>query len=613
MMRVITLVAIILSIFVCELCVQAYASELNEGELQVIVAYNPSLTDDAYVLDTYKSVLEEEGIPYQLLSLIELMSAPPANIVKHAPAVIFPDGASQIAPDGFFSWLSEYVESGGNAAVIYDVGVKDSDGNYLPEAVLTDLIGINYTLYDKLLDDAYTIGHLKFKDDKSRDFFEIPVGKVVSGNFLSSYKYGALEYPIARNEAKTEPKDDDIYAYVQANSGEVYPGIVLKSYGQGHILYVDLPLGYLKGSSDDLPMRAVLRTFLFKEVKIPHLVNTPYGKGGLVINWHVDWAPELKSLPAMIRDGYMRKDLKYSIHITAGDYKDIPGDNLGFDACGKGKKLVKKLKKYGTIGSHGGWGHDWFAGNILSGKFGEKEIEEYINMNNRCLERITKRKVTEYSAPVGVHPQPTVTKILEKLGIIAYYCTGDTGSAPNRTFIDRKKVSDKVIAFPIMPLGKAASLWELEAVYDTSEQEVKQWLVDTADYASKNRTIRLIYSHPYDLYEYEKHCYQKVLNEFLDHLEELQKSGKLVVQPMSYFAEFMLRYLKTDYTFRPDGNDLEVSLKNEDGLDGIAVAIPKNRYKKPEDKSITVEEDDSYYYLVIGKKNDTKILHISAY
>ncbi|MEM2960756.1 MAG: hypothetical protein QXU67_04040 [Candidatus Bathyarchaeia archaeon] len=552
MRRAIAQIVILLSIFICTLYAKAKAPRLNERELKVVIAYNPTLTEDAYVLDAYKSVLEEEGVPLQTVSLSNLMSTPPADIVKHTPAIILPDGVSQIVPEGFPSWLSEYVENGGNTAIIYDVGVKDQEGNFLPEAALTNLVGINYTTYDKLLDDAYTIGYLQFKDNKSRDYFEIPLGKVVEENFISSYGYGALEYPIAKTETRVELKNDDIYAYVLTKNGEIYPALVIKNHGKGKLLYVNLPLGYLKGFTDDLPLRAIIRTFLFKEALIPHLVGSPYAKGGIVWNWHVDDRREWEDAKRLKRDGVFRKDIKYSIHITAGDFVVTPEDEMGFDACSKGRKYVKKYKKYGVIGSHGGWCHDWFADNIIKGNFGEKEIEEYIAKNNKCLESIINYKITEYSAPVGTHPQPTATKILEKLGIIAYYYTGDSGSAPNRSFVERKMVSNSVIAFPIMPFGKAASFWELEAVYDISEQDVKQWLIDTADYAAKN-------------------------------------------------------------AFKLDGNGLEVSLKNPDGLDGIAVAIPKNRYKKPDDKNIKIEEDNSYYYLIIGKKTNAKVFHISTY
>ena len=65
----------------------------------------------------------------------------------------------------------------------------------------------------------------------------------------------------------------------------------------------------------------------------------------------------------------------------------------------------------------------------------EKEIQEYMDKNSKCIESVAGGKIKEYSAPVGVHPQPDATNALQNLGIVAYYYTGDMGSAPNRHVI----------------------------------------------------------------------------------------------------------------------------------------------------------------------------------
>ncbi|MGB9812016.1 MAG: hypothetical protein ACPLSN_10005 [Dictyoglomus turgidum] len=119
-------------------------------------------------------------------------------------------------------------------------------------------------------------------------------------------------------------------------------------------MYVNLPLGHLKAYADDFPIRTFLRVFLFEILKIPHLLNTPYGIGGIVINWHVDSSIDWKSIPYMLQNNYLRKGIEYSIHITAGDFRDKQGDKLGFDACGEGKKYVKMILNFGVISSHGG-------------------------------------------------------------------------------------------------------------------------------------------------------------------------------------------------------------------------------------------------------------------
>jgi hypothetical protein len=334
-------------------------------------------------------------------------------------------------------------------------------------------------------------------------------------------------------------------------------------------------------------------------VKIPHLVNTPKGKAGLVVNWHIDANLEWKSIPMMLEKGYIRKGIEYSFHITAGDFRDKPGDNLGFNACGKGRKYVEMIIPYGTIGSHGGWAHNWFSNGILERKFSEKDMEKYIEKNNQCLSFITGYKIREYSAPNGVHSQPETTKILEKLGIIAYYYTGDSGSSPNRTFIYGKMVSSNVIAFPITPYGTATSLYEMHKS-GVSEEDVYKFLTSLADFCIKTKQIRLFYSHPYDI-----PLYPDAILKAIDYWESKEKDGLLDVQTMSYFADFFfLRFLKTEYSFRKEDDKLIVKLRNLQGLKDIAIAIP-NHYGKILNfpKEVVFLSQDEYFYYFYVKEN----------
>ncbi|MFN3479040.1 MAG: polysaccharide deacetylase family protein [Thermodesulfovibrionales bacterium] len=572
--------------------------------LSVLLVYNPALIKDySYILKAYKSVLEEEGVPHDEINVNHLLSLKIDDIVLSKPVIIFPDGLTQILPEELRSWIKSYLLRGGNIAIIYDAGIRNIRGAFRDEAMFSDIVRINYINYNRLRENAYTLGYIRFDDRGDMDFLQIPFGKIEEGSLLGGYAYGKLEYPVARNELKGSISEDQIYAYVVAQEGERYPAVVIRDYGKGKVLYVNLPLGHLKAYSDDLPLRAILRAFLFRVVKIPHLQNTHNGKGGLVINWHIDSNIEWKSIPLMLRNGYLMEDIEYSIHITAGDFRDKPGDNLGFDACGKGKSFVQTMMGYGIIGSHGGWSHNYFSTHINNGKFSKRDIYRYIKKNNDCLESITGYKISEYAAPNGIHPQ-MVTKVLEKLGLISYYYAGDTGSAPNRTFLNKRMVSDRIVAFPIMPFGRSASLYEMKGAGKT-EDEVKMWLIETVDYAIKNRTIRLIYSHPYDIPNYPS-----ALKSFLDYAERMQKDNKIEIKSMSYFARFLLRFLKTDYTLKIKDKKLIVSLKNPEGLDGITVALPKNVYKKPDLDGLIIQEDDDYYYLSIKGKFNKKIIYL---
>lgn len=579
----------------------------GENSIRVLLLYDPQAdTSSVSTIPAYESVLQEEGVPYVATDIRSLAGAVTAEFVKKVPAVILPDGALQTLPDGFVDWLQKYLDKGGNVAVIYDPGVKDAGGNYLDRTPLADIVGFNYITYGDNGVKAYEYGTFRFASEAARDTFQVPAGKTVDKLTVSSYTYGALQYPIARNERVRDIPESDIYASVVMKTKQQFPALVVTGYANGKVMYVNLPLGYLKGNSDDLPLRAMLRTFLFDIVTIPHVMNVANGMGGLVFNWHVDADIEHISLPYMMKHVF-RKELALSFHVTAGPFFLKPNDDAGFDAAGLGKELVLMLKDYGTIGSHGGWAHNWFSDNINSGAFKEQEIYENIRRNNECLEKIIGYKVTEYAAPNGVHPQPMATRALERLGIIAYYYVGDTGSAPNRTFYEGKMVSDKCLAFPIVPFGVAGSIWEMKAVAKKSDSEVAQWFADALSYVKRNRTVRLLYSHPYDYQNYPG-----PIKDFLDNLVEAKTSNAITVLPMSDFARFTFRFLKTDYAFNFVDNKLVVSLNNPQSLAGITVAVPKKSYRRPL-ANLVIQEDDRYYYLTMagGADDREKLITLS--
>lgn len=573
----------------------------HERDIAILIAYNPTLDEHyPHIMQSYKSVLDEEGVPYKAVSVFRLSSLHTDQIIKTKPVIIFPDSVAQVMPEDLTGWLKEYLLKGGNVAVVYDAGIRSAKGHFLQKALLSNIIGINYITYHEFSEGAYTLGYIKAVGKESLDFFQVPPGKIDEGLLLGGYAYGKLEYPIARNTLIEDIPQNEIYASAVVQSGEIFPALVMRPFGSGHVLYVNLPLGHLKAHSDDLPLRSILRTFLFRVAKVPHLLNTYQGKGGLVINWHIDANPDWKSIPMMLERHYLREGLQYSMHITAGDFRDFPGDGLGFDACGKGRPFVEMLGRYGVIGSHGGWAHNWFSNNIANKSFGQNEIYEQIKRNNVCLASITGYPVREYAAPNGIHPQPMTTAALERLNITSYYYTGDTGSAPNRTFIDGKMISESVIAFPIMPFGKTASLNEMKRARK-NEQAVTDWLLQTVDFIADNRTVRLVYSHPYDIYEYPSG-----LKVFLDYAEKLQNEGRITVQAMSSYAEFLLRLLQTSFSFTLKNDTLAVHLKNPHGLDGITAAIPKYICRKP--SSGLFQEDDDYYYLSFQGKDTEKSL-----
>ncbi|MFN8186050.1 MAG: polysaccharide deacetylase family protein [Gaiellales bacterium] len=514
----------------------------------------------------YESVLREEGVPHRWLPAAELALLSGEELRRRYAAIVFPDGVARYLPQGTLDRTLDYVTRGGSVAVVFDAGVVDERSRYLREGVLGPLVGVRYGLYERLGAGAYPEGAIRFRAPELAGRWNIPPGKLWRGRVVGGYAYGSLTYPVAR--ARPEVRGLE----VAATDGNGSPVISVRELGEGRALWVGVPLGWLKGRSDDLPLRAILRTFLLERVGVPRLVPAPGGVGGLVISWHVDSNEEYEGIPRLIRAGLVRPGLRQEFDVTAGPDTYVPGDGAGVDACGRGTRLVRRLARYGEIGSHGGWVHNWFAEELNAGRLERAEVERMIHRNNACLERVTGTPVRSYAAPEGVHP-PLVTHILERLGIRSYYYTGDTGSAPNRTFLGGEMVSGEAWAFPVMPNGRFASVGEMLVEGGLPASEVEDWLDATADYVVDERTIRLLYSHPYDL---ATRGYAAAYGRFLDRVEHQVARGRLSVRPMAEYASFLSRFVRTEATFELRGGDVAVSLANADGLYELAFAVPRS-------------------------------------
>ena len=179
------------------------------------------------------------------------------------------------------------------------------------------------------------------------------------------------------------------------------------------------------------------------------------------------------------------------------------------------------------------------------------------------------------------------------MGVEVYYYTGDSGSSINRTFYNGEMVSEKVLAFPIVPSGLYASLGEMHELGHYDNEKVLTWLKSIPDYGRNNRTLRLFYSHPYDLDVYEETFF-----EFLDYLDEEEQKGSVAVMTMTDAARFLQKMLKTKYSFKND-TGLTVALSNPDGLEDITIAVPKKGLSVEKSPYLKLEEDNNYYYLTV--------------
>ncbi|MGB9663127.1 MAG: hypothetical protein ACPL5F_14130 [Moorellaceae bacterium] len=553
------------------------------------------------ILRAYETVLQEEGFLFNRISLEELAPLSPAQRVRQYQALIMPESINAVLSSSTREILRSYVEAGGKILLVFDPGTRGSDGNFLPEPLLSELAGVLYYIPWGTGEGAYYDGYWRFPSPEIAREWGITPGKLDKDNMLCSYGYGRLKF----THARTRLLDADEIAFDLPPEGRVAV-LTEKFYASGGaVVFANLKLGFHKLMSDDLTLRSVLRTFLLRIAHLPRLVNTPEGKGGMVLNFHLDSNAHLRPLRAMLQWGIFRPDLAYSIHITAGPDTYRPGDGLGFHAASpsKGRPWVDMLEKYGAIGSHGGWIHNYFAENVR--KMPREEVFRYLKLNFDTLEEITGKKVVEYSAPAGNHPA-FVNEWLEQRGVVAYYSPGDTGSSPTRSFMNGEPVSGRLWSFPITPFREYAALEELMAA-GVPLAETQRWLRELMDFVEQEHVIRLIYTHANNT-DYAL----KALAYFAQRASSDQEEGKLLVWPMSRFAEFLNRHQRTTFTVYRDSQGWRINLKNKEGLKDLTVALymedPQNY--RVVGQNISERLENGWLYITVTQEDEESQIYL---
>jgi peptidoglycan/xylan/chitin deacetylase (PgdA/CDA1 family) len=563
--RVVLAVALLLLSIVAVQRTYVLATFAPANHIVVGMVYDPRyLATESDLLAAYRAFFEENGIPFAMVASTDIALKRPEELMATFPALVFGDGVDAWVPSGTPQLMRRYAALGGNVALIDDVGTRVRSGQFLGRGATAELLGLDYERYSVSPQKSLFHGSFRFSDSAAVNRWGVPLGKLTPKLEIASYQYGALIYPFAK--AVVIAPDLRIDAW-SGNS----PVLATRRIGSGNVLWTGLPLGYLKGHSDAFAMQLILQQFLVHTAQVPHLVPAPGGIGRLIINLHLDSNAEWQSIPHLFAARLVRKTIPMEFDATAGPDRDREGDHEGLDACGLGTPLIRELAGYGTIGSHGGWAHNYFAWGVEDGTLAKRRISDLIKRNNDCITSITGKPIRSFAAPDGAQPQPLMTNILGQLGMNSYYYTGDTGMSVTRAFYDGRMVSSSVWAFPTMPYDRVASLHEM-AVAKTQPKAVLDWLDSSAAYAARTRSIMLLYSHAYDLFVNEQ--FDASFSSFLDTVEHLEKSGQLLTGGMAQSASFMQRFVATYVTFSRTLDGISVHLANGQGLRDIAFAVP---------------------------------------
>ncbi len=556
-------------------------SDADADRLLLLLPDGISLSD--YRVTVWLDAASEEGL--HVVPMRDSEFVRPFFGHPKCAGIILPDTVHQPASDFFIASIRRFVTAGGKLLLVYDAGTLTPEGKYARGwSRLSDLAGVDYALYDQLHDNTIRWGSVSGKLSFVRQL-EIPPGKyypfqpeaasdgaaeVAPGSDfdvqLRRYKFGDLQYP----SFVTSDKNAGHELFHSAG------GVVASEhvYGNGSVLFVNLPLGYLKANTDGLLLHAFLRYFAEHSLALPSLMAVPDGVGGLVLNWHVDSNAAIKPLQTMSSWSLMQQG-PYSIHITAGPDAGRFGDGEGFNIEHNptSQKLVRRLSSQGhQIGSHGGWIHDYFAAHV--DRDNPEDLEKFLALNKDALEKATGKPVVEYSAPDGNQPK-WVTAWLASHGFLAYYFTGDSGMAPTQGYRDGAREGKDLWAFPIVHMNQAAAFEEM-AREGYSSLEIEHWLEAVTEFTVDHHSVRLVYFHPPGIIQY-----RELVDQWMERTGRLRNEGRFRWYTMTQLATFLNSRKQVVWSTSQDGDRVTITATHPVNLEHETWRLPAASFSEP--------------------------------
>lgn len=522
---------------------------------------------------------KEEGIPMRTISDSDFLLRPETS--DRGSAAILPDNLHRQITPVVVNRLEQFAARGGQLMVVYDGGtVISSDVPAGAASPLSGLVGVRYgpdrerfgaggVERGPLFVTDAGVRRLLLPPGKTMEMPSPPAEELLHGKTyaITGYQYGALLYPILPTSGAYTGE-----ALLASDSGGVAAGY--RRLGEGGVLFVNTPIGYLKGQTDGTLLHAFLHHLVFDRLGLPVLKATADGIGGLVFNWHVDSnasTPEFERLESF---GALDQG-PFSIHFTAGPDMAAFGDKQGLDLehNAQARKWVARFRDRGdALGDHGGWIHNYFGGRVNDTN--RDEMVKYLEMNEKAVSAIAGRPSREYSAPLGNQPE-WVTEWLEAHNMVAYYFTGNTGMAPTRSYRNGRLNAKHIWSFPVLILGNMAAFEEFDEE-ELSEDTVKNWLTSAADFTADTGTLRTIYSHPHGF-----HRYPEALRALFAHTRELHAAGRFRWTTMSAAADFLNRREQAVWSYVGSGDRLTLKATHPTDLVDLAWEVPKAGGQQP--------------------------------
>ncbi len=532
--------------------------------------------------------------------------------------LVLPDLLHQEADRLLIEAVRTYTAEGGRTMLVFDFGsleraTFDRIFHSQPMSRLSDLAGVDYLFYDELRDKTTGTGHIVALRETLHDLL-VPPGK-------STHYSGVITTPGAALKANPERVPaNDWHAYSGYGSGYLtyasyvtrgeFRGKVLarstqfgvaagvSQFGDGTVLFVNLPLTHLKLQTDALPLHGFLRYFIEQVIGMARLSPMPDGIAGMTLNWHLDsMAAQTPSLE-LEKLGVFNEG-PFSIDITAGpdtiEFEDQLGWDLNNNPVAQG--LLQRLDRQGhSLGSHGGWIHDHYGANATEQN--ANEFLPFLELNKAALEKVIGRTQRSYSAPQGNNPIWAMDW-LEQQGVVSAYMAGHTGVGPTRHYRDGKLHNPKMWTFPVTPWGRYAVFDEF-AYFKIPQKQISAWYRELIDFTIEKNTSRLIYMHPPWAYEWKN-----VVLELLAYAKS-QGSHRFRWYTAERLADFMTSRRDVGWSELRDAHGTRFAAQHPVSLKEMAWVLPKSRYPiRPEVTSggATVSDHANHWLINAGKES----------
>lgn len=343
--------------------------------------------------------------------------------------------------------------------------------------------------------------------------------------------------------------------------------------GTGQVLFVNLPLTYLKGRTDALPMHGFLNYFMQQVVRGTRLSTMPNAVAGMTFDWHLDSMGAQTPSLALETAGVFRRG-PFSVEMTAGPDTIVPGDGLGWNLNNNpvAQQLLRRLDAGGhAIGSHGGWAHDHYGNNAT-----ESNSADYLPLlvqNRAAVDSAVGKAARSYSAPQGNNPTWAMDW-LEQQGVVGAYFGGHTGLGATRQYRDGVLRNPAMTVFPVTPQGVYATFEEFQE-YKVPKQDVIDWYSAMVDFSFDQNTSRMVYAHPPGA-----NAWRDVLTKLLAYADA--KGGRFRWYTMPRLADFMATRHQAAWreTLLP-GGATQFDVSHPASLAEMVWMLPKDRYLKP--------------------------------